>query len=116
MQPVLTYFIEIERVFAGHRTVEPCFQEARPSVAERMRSALVVLAHSTDPRVHRLEHKCEGLEQLTPSILLPWRAPCSGNGPARATIPARKCHRLGTEGEEDLTGVKARLGMVVESG
>lgn len=54
---VLTYFIEIERVFAGHGTVEPRFQEARPSVVERMRSALVVLAHSTDPRVHRLKHK-----------------------------------------------------------
>lgn len=34
---LLTYFIEIERVFAGHGTVEPRFQEARPSVAERMR-------------------------------------------------------------------------------
>lgn len=55
---VLTYFIEIERVFAGHGTVEPRFQEARPSVVERMRSALVVLAHSTYPRVHRLKHKC----------------------------------------------------------
>ena len=55
---ILTYFIEIERVFAGHGTVEPRFQEARPSVAERMRSALVVLAHSTDSRVHCLKHKC----------------------------------------------------------
>lgn len=71
---ILTYFIEIERVFAGHGTVEPCFQEARPSVAERMRSALVVLAHSTDPRVHRLQHKCESLEQLAPSILFARRA------------------------------------------
>ena len=58
---ILTYFIEIERVFAGHGTVEPRFQEARPSVAERMRSALVVLAYSTDPRVHRLKHKCDPL-------------------------------------------------------
>ena len=69
---LLTYFIEIERVFARHGTVEPRFQEARPSVAERMRSALVVLAHSTDPRVHRLKHKCDPLaheQSASPSIL-----------------------------------------------
>lgn len=54
---ILTYFIEIEGVLARYRAVKPRFQETRPSVAKCVRSALVVLTDSTDPRVHRL--KCE---------------------------------------------------------
>lgn len=51
---VLTYFIEIERKIAGHRTVEARFQIRCPAIAEPMRTAFVPFADACDTRKHRL--------------------------------------------------------------
>lgn len=48
----LTNFIEIERIIAGNGAVQSCFQERRPPIVQRVRSAFVVFTHPADARVN----------------------------------------------------------------
>lgn len=56
---ILTDLVKVERVFSGDGAVEPGLEEGRPAVAKLMRTSLVLLADSSDPRVHDLQSQTD---------------------------------------------------------
>lgn len=67
---ILTDLVEVERVFSGDGAVEPGLEEGRPAVAKLMRTSLVLLADSGDPRVHDLQSQTDKSQGAHHSKLL----------------------------------------------